>query len=429
MVKKVTSKNNEFEKEQFPCAKEWWCIEGFLNTIKNNKKWSFKADLYQAIGRDKTTWSVYTLTLFDLVTQKTFRYNSANDSSKLQSKKDKFYIKFDKSYIKGSYPTYQTQFMDPNININLNLRIHAESLPYWIAQKITDGWLPWGLGNYRYGFIPKNEIKGKITINKQKLSIIGNCYFEHIWGDFSFYYLSAYKRSLKKTISTYTKLMGNWIHHQDIKIPKSIMFSTDNRPSGYDWIWVILDNGWSIFYGNFIFWVIEGPATGILILSKDGIKYDEFCNIHFKYNKMKYLKKYDFYYPTELELIATKKYEKLYLHIRNTHESIEDLTEEKDEKRILGFMIGQVPSKAEGYYFNGNKKISLDGVSKMEFHRLLRRSGHNSIKFNFELSKNCFRILSNLNSHYFGKKIDINLNLFPRTKLKIKFNKINKSQL
>ena len=127
-------------------------------------------------------------------------------------------------------------------DISYHQNNHAESQPYWVAQQITKGWLPWGLGYYRYGFIPKNEIKGNIIINDKKYTILGKGYFEHIWGDFSFFYLSSAKKSFKKTITIYVKLLGNWIHNQDIRFPKSIILSTDNRPPGYDWSWILLDN-------------------------------------------------------------------------------------------------------------------------------------------------------------------------------------------
>ena len=52
-----------------------------------------------------------------------------------------------------------------------------------------------------------------------------------------------------------------------------------------------------------------------------------------------------------------------------------------------------------------------------------------ALKFNFELSQNRFDILSSFDSHYFGKKLDINLQFLPKPNLKIRFNRINKSQL
>ena len=416
------------EKEHFPCAKEWWCAVGFFTTIKNNKKWSFKADLTQAVTRKKHEISIYSITLFNLDDQKIFRYETWKDNSKLDSQKDKFDISYEKSFIKGSFPKYQMFFRDPKNNIDLDLEYHTESSPYWVAQQITDGWLPWGLGYYRYGFIPKNGLTGNININNKKFSIKGKGYFEHIWGDFSFTYLSPLKRSYIKTISTYVKLLRWWIKNQKNKITKSIQFSTCNRPPGYDWSWTVLDNGWSLFYGNIIFWITEGPAAGILIFSKDGKTYNEFGNIRFIYNKMKYLQKYDFYYPLEMEIIATNGSEKFYLSFKNTSDGFEDIKEFSDEKNLSGFMICQVPCKVEGYYFNGPKKINIKGSSKMEFHRSFSVFGYNSLRLDFKSSPNCFGISSCFNSHYLGKKLDVNLQFLPKPNLKIDFNRINKKQ-
>ena len=418
----------EDEKEHFPCAKEWWCAEGFFTTGENNKKWSFKADLTQAVTRAKLEVSIYSITLFDLDNQKIYRHESWRDSSKLESVKDKFDISYEKSFIKGSFPNYQMYFTNPKDNINLDIKYNADSSPYWVAQQITNGWLPWGLGYYRYGFIPKNNIKGTININNKNFTIIGNGYLEHIWGDFSFTYLSPIKRSFIKTISTYTKLIRWWINNQKNKITESIELSTDNRPPGYDWAWAVLENGWSFFYGNIIFLITEGPAAGILIFSKDGKSYNEFGNIRFKYDKMKYLQKYDFYYPLEMLIIATNGSEKFYLSFKNTSDGFEDIKEFSDDKNLTGFMICQVPCQVKGYYFDGTNKISICGSSKMEFHRSLSVYGHNSLRFDLKTSSNCFGINSSFNSHYFGKKFDINLQFLPKLNLKIDFNRINKTQ-
>jgi len=256
----------------------------------------------------------------------------------------------------------------------------------------------------------------------------GKGYFEHIWGDFFYTYLTPLNRSLLKTLSIYIKLIRWWIQNQKNKITKSIKFSTINRPLGYDWTWAVLDNGWSIFFGNIIFWITEGPAAGILIFSKDGRTYKEFGNIRFKYNKMKYIQKYDFYYPLEMEIIAKNRSEIFYLLFKNISDGFEDLREYSDGKNLLGFGICQVPCRVEGYYFNGTKKISISGNSKMEFHRSLSVYGHNSLSFDFNSSSNCFGIRSIFNSHYLGKKLDINLQFLPKPNLKIDFNRINKKQ-
>jgi hypothetical protein len=165
---------------------------------------------------------------------------------------------------------------------------------------------------------------------------------------------------------------------------------------------------------------------GILIISKDGKTDNEFGNIRFKYNKMKYLKKFDFYYPNELEIKATKGNEKIYLNFKNISESFEDIFTTTGRKIIRGFAICQVPCKVDGYYINGTKKVNIGGTSKVEFHRLLSILGHNSLSINFELTKNCCYIISHFNSHYFRKKISFKLQFLPKPSLKIRFKKLIK---
>ena len=36
--KKDKTKRHEYDKEYFPCAKEWWCTEGFFTTEEDNKE-------------------------------------------------------------------------------------------------------------------------------------------------------------------------------------------------------------------------------------------------------------------------------------------------------------------------------------------------------------------------------------------------------
>jgi len=427
--KQELNKVREFEKEYFPCGKEWWCIIGFFTTVEDNKKWCFKVDLSQSMGRDKTIWSFNTITFYNLENKRSYNYIIGTDTSKLESKKEKFHIGYDKTYVEGTYPDYKMKFVDPRNEIDLDITYHAESIPYWVAEQITDGWLPWGLGYLRYGYIPKNKIKGKFNIKGKKFTIKGEGYFDHVWGDFAFYYLSSAKKSTRKTLSTYGNLIGSWITSQSLKLPFSIELSTNNRPPGYDWAWALLDNGWNIFLGNLTFFIAEGLGTGQLILSKDGITYDEFSDIRFKYKKMKYLKEFDFYYPTEMVLDAKKGKEKLHLHIKDVIESRYDITDAPNHEDIFGFLISQVPSTISGYYLNGNEKTDINGISWLETYRLLKTSGHNSFKINFNVSKNRFAFFSSLDSIYFKKKMDFTFQLLPKLKLKAHFKRLNKAPL
>jgi hypothetical protein len=419
---------DDFEQERFPCAKEWWCVEGFFTAVEGGKQWSFKADFYQAIIKRRFQASYSSLTIFDLTDRKKYYYYAENDFAKLVTKQNPFNVQFDSSYISKPDAGYELNFVDKTHNISLKLDVHAASTPYWVAKQMTDGWLPWGFGYYRYGFIPKNTIEGTLYFQNKKYVITGKGYLEHAWGDFSYLTSPSTRRSLTKIVSVYAKLIGWWVHNHEFTIPKSLALSTDNRPPGYDWFWAILDNGWSLFYGNVVFWITEGPATGTLIVSKDGEHYDEFSDIHFKYNQMKYVEKYDFYYPTDLELIARKGHETLTLHIANATESTENVFELENGGRYLGLLISQVPSTINGYYTTSEEKIALTGDAKLESNRLLTIYGHTSVKFKITFTEKQRAIASCFHSHYFGKNLKIDVQFLPRPRLKIKYTRLKKPQ-
>jgi hypothetical protein len=418
----------EDEREHFPSVMEWWCAITFFRTIEDNKKWSFKGSFTEWFEKPEKG-SILSTTLFDQDTGKYLVYGSRNGTDKLEAAKDRFYVKYDDSFMGGLYPNYEMYFNDKENKIKFNINYKAEALPHWIAQDVTGGWLPLGLGFYRYGFIPKCKVSGTMVMNDKTYHIEGKGYFEHVWGSIRYYNSLENLSELKKSLSIYSKLIGWWIHNHKIRIPKSIKFSTENNPLGYDWAWALLDNGWMIFYGNILFWISEGPIAGALILSKDGKTYTEFCNVHFKYNKTQYSKKYDFYYPTELEATATKGKEKLHLKFKMTSESREYLSRFSSGKYWLGFVICEEPGIVDGYYFDGEKEIKLSGICKIEPQRQASIIGHNSLKIDFVKPPEGVGISFDLDSHYFRKKIFTQIQLVPRPKIKIKFKRIDDSQI
>jgi len=424
--KSVNPWTKEDEKEHYPSVIEWWGFEAFFKSVEDNKQWGLKGSCSQFCNRKKQPGSNCIITLFDIEKNKHFHYYSRDTSRKLESIKDNFHVKYRDCFIKGLFPDYDLCFKDPENKIELNLNSHAESLPHWVAQDITNGWLPMGSGLYRYGFIPKNKLSGTMKIKNKKYTVEGISYFEHVWGNFSYSEplttLGEFTKSLSKSI----RLLGWWIHYHTPKIPKSIMFSTENNPLGYDWTWAVFDNGWSLFYGNILLFVMKGPAAGILIFTKDGKIYTEFANITFQYNKIKYAKDYDFYYPIDFELEAIKGKEKLHLRFKAITDPFEFLLKFKEGKSFLGFIICETPGMVEGYYTDGSKKISLKGVCKMEPQRQTTNIGHNSLKLDFLLPPKGVGIKADFNSHYFKKRINMTLNLAPQPHLRCKFKRVAK---
>ena len=335
------------------------------------------------------------------------------DFKKLETKSDRFEIKYNDCFIKGAYPKYDMRFIDNENNIQLDMSYSALSLPM-------------GLGMYRYGFIPKNAITGNITINGKKYKIVGEGYFEHIWGDFLYDDPLANLSEIKKIIPVYLKLIFWWLENHRLKIPESLNLCSDNNPFGYDWAWGLFDNGWTIYYGNFLFWLTKGPVMGTLILTKDGENYEEFSNINFKYNKVKQSKNYDFDYPTEFEIEAKNDKDILHLRFKMTTEAREYVSKFTKKKYWRGFVICEAPGIVEGYYSDGKNKIKLKGKAKIEPQRQISIIGHNSLNIKFIKPPKGVGLSISLNSYYLNKKINALIQIAP--KLKIKFKSGNYSR-
>ena len=207
------------------------------------------------------------------------------------------------------------------------------------------------------------------------------------------------------------------------------MFSTENNPFGYDWAWALLDNGWTFYYGNIMFWIMKGPAAGTLILTKDGKKYEEFSNIYFQYNKTQQSKDYDFYYPTDFEITAKRGKEKLHLRFSSINGTREYITRFKGGRYWIGFAICESPGFVEGFYSDGEKKIELSGICKIEPQRQISVTGHNSLKIDILKPPEGVGISLDLNSHYLRKKIFSQIQLLPYPKLKFKLTKIDDSKI
>lgn len=419
MAKDSNPWTSKDEREHPNSVIEWWCPEAFFKTVEDNKKWSLNASFTDYIVPSKKPESLFKITLFDQNEDKRYDFLkiSSNELIKTSFKDKKFEIKFKDSYIKGLFPGYELYLNDPKNKITLDLKYHAKSMPYWVAQKTTDGWLPWGLGFYRYGFIPKCELSGTLKIKDKASKIEGIGYYEHVWGDFSFKNPLSLLSGLKRTSSIYSKLVGWWLHNHKIKIPKSITFSSENNPFGYDWAWAVLDNGWTIFYGNIMFWIMDGPAAGTLILSKDDKTYEEFCDIQFHYNKTRYDEYYDVYYPSEITVVARKEKEELHLCFKATMECRKFINKFNGEKYWRAFIIFEAPGLVDGYHFDGNKKTKLTGFCKMEPQRQISVVGHNSLKIDFLLPPKGVGISLDLDSHLLGKKLQTKVRLTPRPKI------------
>ena len=418
--------STEDEKEHYPTVLEWWCTEGFLTSKKTDRIWSFKGSFSEWCTVDKQHGSSYDFTLFDLKEKKHFSYFIRSETEKLAVSYDeekRIHTRFDTAFLTGSYPDYILQYENKPDAITLGLQYHAESHPHWITQDITGGYLPMGFGFYRYGFIPRNHIKGTLSIQQETIPVDGTGYYEHVWGDFSYKHPIANLSFLKKSLSIYQKLVAWWIHHHTLKIPNTIKFLSENNPLGYDWVWAVLNNGWSMFLGNILFWVAEGPIFGTLILTKDGKHYQEFCNVTYRYNATTKSKNHDFIYPTSIEIIAKHNNETLHITCTASMPSREFVTPLNQQKWIA-FVICEAPGTITGTYTDNKTTIPLKGRCKIEPQRQISIYGHNALSLHFIKPPKGVGIHIDLESHYLRKRISSTIACTPFPKVSFTNKKI-----
>ena len=412
----------EDEGDHNPVMKEWWTIETLFQTLKDNRKWNLIAS-FSYKNLEKTCFFQYVL--FDITNKKHVACKDVDDSiENIITSKNQVNVQYDKSYIKGVYPNYNIHIEDDEADLSFDVNYNANSYPHWIAQNKTNGFLPIGLNNYRYGFLPNCPFEGDLKLGDESYKIKGKGYLEHAYGNWSYRNPFRVIKGLNKTISIYSKLGRWWLNHNKIKIPKKISFTTENNIFGYDWVWGIFENDWSIFFGNSMFWVKEGPSFAALYLTKDGRNYLEFCNVRFKYLKEIHIKEYDMYYPYELELIGKLDDKKIDIVFKGTTEPYEYIDPYHGSKMYRAWVLCELPGRMKGTYSDSNSEVELEGDCKIVPLRLPSALGHNSIDFEFLHPPKSVGLKINVNSHYLNKKLFSKLEFKPRPSFKFKVGKI-----
>ncbi|KAA0002580.1 MAG: hypothetical protein FE048_03510, partial [Thermoplasmata archaeon] len=288
----------EHEGDHYPCSREWWNVDAFFSC--NGRNWSLTASFEYEM---ETPACNLFLTLFDLDNGTFYSLGSYGDEiGTLVHEKGIVNLRYGNSWMKGKYPDYFVHFERKEFIIDM--RYHAVSPPKFVADTISSGILPMGLGYYVYGFIPFCIVWGNISMNGRTFSIYGKGYYEHVWGNWTYGNPLGNPSNFRSVISAYYNLGKWWLRHHPPSIPPSIVLSSDNNMFGYDWIWAYFSNNWSLFYGNILFWVMKGPVFGILYLITSDGEYITFSNIYHEYGEMVYIEEYDVYYPSEIFLKA-----------------------------------------------------------------------------------------------------------------------------
>lgn len=424
--KQINPWTSEDEGDHYLSMKEWWAIETLFKTLEDNRKWNLKLCMAYEL---ETPSCFFVYHLFDITNKKLVARKSINDDiNKFFYKKNKVDLKYEKNSITGLYPQYKIHIEDDKQNLISDMKYKANIFPHWSAQDITNGYLPIGLDYYRYGWLLNCDLSGTIKFKEKLLRIKGKGYLEHAWGNWSYKNPFQKLSELRKTISIYGKLINWRLSNNNPKIPDRISFTTENNPLGYDWFWGIFDNDWSVFYGNSMFWLSEGPAMGVLTLFSEGNKYLDFGDVQFHYNKVVYQKKYDIYYPSDLTLKAKIDDKKLKLRVWQVSKGYEYVEDYKGNKFYRAMIIPEMPGRMKGYFKDDEKKVELEGDCKLVPQRLPSKFRHNSLTIDFLKPPKGFGISFDFNSHYLNKKIISKIQLAPNLEFKLNLKKCEKSK-
>ena len=411
------------EGSHYPVTREWWTFETLFST-SDKRKWNLM--LIMSYNLEKPN-CFFQYTLFD-ITNKTcvLRKDIDDNIKKFRHEKNKLDLVYEKNYSKGRFPDYTLHLEDESQSFMFDIDLHAISFPHWIAQDITNGSLPIGLNFYKYGYIPNAIIKGEMMLQDQSFNITGNGYIEHVWGDWSYQKPLSNIKNLRKTFRTYINLGKWWISHHTPKIPETIGFTTENNIFGYDWVWGVFDNNWSVFYGNILFWLYQGPAFGVLTLTPNGKTYWDFSDITYRYNKVHYVKEYDIYFGSDIDLIARLYDKTITLNFSLNTNAYDYIDPFNHQGFYRAFILAEMPGTISGIYKDDHQEIKLKGDCKMMPLRQPSILGHNAVTLTLTKPPKGFGISFDLNSHYLKKKIDASIQLIPKPKCSFEIKSLNR---
>lgn len=398
----------EDEGDHFPCGREWWNVDAFFE-IEGMGNWSLTSSFEYEM---ETPACNLFLTVFDMDTGTHYNLGSYGDPiGTLAYEKNRVNLTYYDSWMKGLYPSYAVHFERKNFVINLHY--DAVTPPKFVADEISGGVLPMGLGYYVYGFIPLCRVTGNITVDNKTAELHGSGYYEHVWGNWTYSNPLRNPSNLKNVSSAYIDLMKWWLSHHKLSVPSTIAFSSDNNMFGYDWIWASFDNGWSMFYGNIPSWVCKGPAFGIFYLVSDDGQYITFSNISYEYGDMVYVKEYDVYYPSEIKIIAREGEREMSLQFRMVCDVHTYLDTNLSSIYWRAIFLWESPGYVSGYYSDGNNNITLSGRCEIEPERQVSVMGHNYIGFNFTSPPDGIGMEISIISHFFNIGLDILFQVLP----------------
>jgi parallel beta-helix repeat protein len=373
----------EEEGDHFPCSCEWWAVHVAL-TLDSDAHWDvFIGFQYETQSTNRSNLSVFILFLycFNRDSGKTldftrFQSKKGNQSIPFFFKKNVVDIQYYNCSMKGLYPKYLAYVENENKSFTLNISLNATSSSHWVAQNESNGYFPWGLGWCRYGFIPRLDVVGNITIEGTTSTSRGIGYLEHAWGNFTYgiekkslVSLSEFAKNLHKVLPFVT-----WVLSEQSKNINPLKLSTANH-YGYDWAWGTFTNGWGLHFGFF------HSLGGEVSLTPDGKTFWDFGNISVRYGRLLYIPETDTYSPLDLNITAHKEDKTLYLRLTTTADPDLNLINIYPRSRFTCGSGGiQTIGVIEGYYQDNEQNISLYGNCTFAIYRQFQAVHYGSVE-------------------------------------------------
>jgi parallel beta-helix repeat protein len=380
----------EDQGDHFPCGCEWWTFEVNL-LLENGTHWEILIQFQyttNASNRSEITSFWLLLYCFNRDNGDMLDFTMLDNKGRSNKtipfffKKNMIDLRYKNCTMNGLYPCFTTYIENDVKSFMVNLSLNATSSPHWVAQEASNGYFPWGLGWARYGFIPSLNVSGSIHIEGATLNATGVGYFEHAWGNFTYgtskktlANLREFVQSLQKTLPFVKWCLSersNYSHQ-----PWS--HSTDNF-FGYEWIWTIFDNGWSLHCGIFhMFESMDGPVFGELSLTPDGETYWDSADLSIHYNRMQYLPEADAHLPLDIEITATKGNTTLHLVLNTTTEPFPGCCVYPRSIYSCGQGGLQSAGIMEGYWKDTKQNVSLHGNCSLASTREYLNCKYNSL--------------------------------------------------
>jgi len=396
---------------------EWFCF-CFSLQLADGSHWDVCFHLQYERGKDNNTKCFPVIAFWNRTNNDAHYYSFEQFKDKnISFNENKLFASYYNSSMEGVYPNYYISLQESQEGFGLNVDLNAISDYHWALQDSSKGYFPWWLrGLARYVFIPVLNVNGSIIINSKKINVSGVGYFEHAWGNFS-YLLNPEHRNLKQTINYFHKtwLVAKWfINEQKFPYTDKREYSRESF-LGYDWIWGVSDNGWSV-WGNIFHlfdFITKGPSLGILTVSPDGKTFWEFGDIDLEYANWYYIEEADMYIPLDLKLFARKDDKMVVLNLSTNCTPWESHVFIPDSPVSCGFIGAMTASIMTGYYRDSEQNVSLNGYCNLAIHRKdlnfkslkLKNQLNDIIRNVFKINENPEFVLPYFNENHFNGNI------------------------